>query len=407
MVRCCTRSGAHRTPASWVPAALLVCFAAGASHELTIEIGGGERVELVAHPSLESYWSGNSSLSSHEADLNGICEASTGCALWPAAHVMITYLRENVELFRGLNVLELGAGSGAVGIALHRLGAERVLLTDVRATLPLLHVNVKRNLRPSVSVPLDARGDTAAAPALSVSELQWGEPSLPAAVIDIAPDLVIGSDIVYGVSEDAELPLVRTLVDLAQLSTTQRGAHHSQAPRSGPSLLLAMVDRGDGHAPFLTSAAKHCLSVATVRRFPAVWQGHDAFVRRVSLKPPCNAIDAPKRTVFDGILDRTVPADIVFEDSLCLAFRDIAPQAPVHILVVPKKLDGLTKLSKARQEQTDLLGHLLYTARVIAEMERLDDGFRVVINDGDAGGQSVAHLHLHILGGRQMRWPPG
>ena len=255
-------------------------------------------------------------------------------------------------------------------------------------------------------MPLNARGDTDAgdgatnsATALFVAELQWGEPKLPAAVLDIAPDLVIGSDIVYGVSEEAELPLVQTLVALAQFTTR-------------PTVLLAMVDRGDGHAPFMTSAAKHCLHVATLKRYTAAWQGHDAFVRRVSLKPWCkvpgrNAIEAPTRTVFDGILEGQIPADIVYEDSLCLAFRDITPQAPAHILLVPKKRDGLTKLSNARREQTDLLGHLLYSVRVIAQKEGLDDGFRVVINDGKAGGQSVNHLHIHILGGRQMRWPPG
>ena len=124
---------------------LLLCWVivinvAQSSHELQVAIGDNEHISLVAHPSLESYWSGNSSLSSTEAeaDLNSICEESTGCALWPAAQVMITYLSENTDLFQKLNVLELGAGSGAVGIALHRLGAANVLLTDVHAALPLL-----------------------------------------------------------------------------------------------------------------------------------------------------------------------------------------------------------------------------------------------------------------------------
>ena len=135
---------------------LLLCWAialnfAESSHELKVAIGDGEHISLVAHPSLESYWSGNSSLSSTEAeaDLNSICEASTGCALWPSAQIMISYLSENAGLFQNVNVLELGAGSGAVGIALHRLGAANVLLTDVHAALPLLRINVKRNLRPS------------------------------------------------------------------------------------------------------------------------------------------------------------------------------------------------------------------------------------------------------------------
>ena len=80
---------------------------------------------------------------------------------------------------------------------------------------------------------------------------------------------------------------------------------------------------------------------------------------------------------------------------------------PVHILVIPKQRDGLTQLSKAREDQAPLLGHLLYTAQAIAHQEKLDEGFRIVINDGKQGCQSVYHLHVHILGGRQMNWPPG
>ena len=112
-------------------------------------------------------------------------------------------------------------------------------------------------------------------------------------------------------------------------------------------------------------------------------------------------------TIFDKIIAKEIPSDIVHEDDQCLAFRDIAPQAPVHILVIPKVRDGLTQLSKAREDQAGLLGHLLYTAQAIAQQEKLDDGFRIVINDGKQGCQSVYHLHVHILGGRQMGWPPG
>eukprot|EP00253_Pinus_taeda_P009209 PITA_09209 len=90
-----------------------------------------------------------------------------------------------------------------------------------------------------------------------------------------------------------------------------------------------------------------------------------------------------------------------------LAFRDIAPQAPTHIIIIPKVRDGLTGLSKAEERHEDILGHLLYTAKVIAKQEGLSDGFRIVINDGPTGCQSVYHLHIHLLGGRQMNWPPG
>ena len=85
---------------------------------------------------------------------------------------------------------------------------------------------------------------------------------------------------------------------------------------------------------------------------------------------------------------------------------DINPQAPIHIIVIPKNRDGLTKLSNAREDQTDILGHLLYVAQSVGKKE-CPDGFRIVINDGEHGAQSVYHLHLHVLGGRQLGWPPG
>ena len=112
-------------------------------------------------------------------------------------------------------------------------------------------------------------------------------------------------------------------------------------------------------------------------------------------------------TIFDKILDGEIPADVVYEDDLCLAFGDVAPQAPVHLLLIPKRRDGLTQLSKAREDQVSVLGHMLFQAQQIAKDEGLEDGFRIVINDGPAGSQSVYHLHIHILGGRQMTWPPG
>ncbi|XP_063595035.1 uncharacterized HIT-like protein Synpcc7942_1390 isoform X1 [Penaeus indicus] len=110
-------------------------------------------------------------------------------------------------------------------------------------------------------------------------------------------------------------------------------------------------------------------------------------------------------TIFDKIIDKSIPADIVYEDDKCLAFRDISPQAPTHILVIPKK--RLAMLSDATEEDNSLLGHLLLTANKVAAQEKLDNGFRIVINNGKDGAQSVYHLHLHILGGRQMSWPPG
>jgi len=111
-------------------------------------------------------------------------------------------------------------------------------------------------------------------------------------------------------------------------------------------------------------------------------------------------------TAFDNILSGKWPSEKVHEDDLALAFRDITPQAPVHILIIPKNRDGLVKLSNAREDQKDILGHLMYVAQMVGKKE-CPDGFRVVINDGEHGAQSVYHLHLHVLGGRQMNWPPG
>ncbi len=110
-------------------------------------------------------------------------------------------------------------------------------------------------------------------------------------------------------------------------------------------------------------------------------------------------------TIFSKIIRREVPADIVYEDDLTLAFKDIAPQAPVHILVIPKK--PIAQLADAESEDHALMGHLLLTAKRVAQQVGLDNGYRLVINNGSDGGQTVDHLHLHILGGRQMKWPPG
>lgn len=110
-------------------------------------------------------------------------------------------------------------------------------------------------------------------------------------------------------------------------------------------------------------------------------------------------------TIFSKIIRKEIPADIVYEDDLTIAFRDIAPQAPVHILVIPKK--PIPQLAAAESEDHALMGHLLLTAKRVAQELGLDNGYRLVINNGADGGQTVDHLHLHILGGRPMMWPPG
>lgn len=110
-------------------------------------------------------------------------------------------------------------------------------------------------------------------------------------------------------------------------------------------------------------------------------------------------------TLFAKIIRREIPADIVYEDDLCLAFRDVNPQAPVHVLLVPKK--PLVKLADARAEDQALMGHLLLKAGEIARQLGVGDAFRLAVNNGADAGQSVFHLHLHILAGRPFRWPPG
>lgn len=110
-------------------------------------------------------------------------------------------------------------------------------------------------------------------------------------------------------------------------------------------------------------------------------------------------------TIFSKIIRREIPADIVYEDDLCLAFKDINAQAPTHILVIPKK--PIVCLDDAEEADQELLGHLLMAVKKIAKEANLSNGYRVVINNGGDGGQTVYHLHLHILGNRQMQWPPG
>jgi histidine triad (HIT) family protein len=110
-------------------------------------------------------------------------------------------------------------------------------------------------------------------------------------------------------------------------------------------------------------------------------------------------------TIFGKIARKEIPANIIYEDNLAIAFHDISPQAPVHILVIPKQ--PIAKLADAESKDHALMGHLLLTAKRVAEQVGLTNGYRVVINNGPDGGQTVYHLHLHILGGRQMEWPPG
>lgn len=113
----------------------------------------------------------------------------------------------------------------------------------------------------------------------------------------------------------------------------------------------------------------------------------------------------PGPTLFTRIIEGEIPGDFVHRDEHCVVIRDINPQAPVHLLVIPVK--ALNGIQGADPGDLELLGHLLLTAKRVAEANGLGHGYRLVINSGDEGGQEVPHLHIHVLGGRQMEWPPG
>lgn len=111
-------------------------------------------------------------------------------------------------------------------------------------------------------------------------------------------------------------------------------------------------------------------------------------------------------TIFKRIIDREIPVDVVYEDDRVLAFRDVSPQAPVHVLVIPKQ--EIKSVDAIEEPDAALLGHLwLVIGKIARELGVAEDGYRVVTNCGKLGGQSVDHLHFHLLGGRQLDWPPG
>ena len=112
------------------------------------------------------------------------------------------------------------------------------------------------------------------------------------------------------------------------------------------------------------------------------------------------------KTIFEKIIDREIPSTVVFEDEQCIAIRDITPQAPVHCLIIPKR--RIERIAVAQENDQALLGHLLLVAGKVAQITGVaESGFRVVINNGKDGGETVPHLHVHLLGGRSLQWPPG
>lgn len=116
-------------------------------------------------------------------------------------------------------------------------------------------------------------------------------------------------------------------------------------------------------------------------------------------------MDYDDSNIFAKILRGEIPADVVHEDDRCLAFRDVSPQAPVHCLVIPK--EPIVNAGTATADQSGLLGHLMWVGAEVARKEGVGDAFRLVTNAGESAGQSVFHLHVHVLGGRPLGWPPG
>ncbi|MDR2812830.1 MAG: histidine triad nucleotide-binding protein [Puniceicoccales bacterium] len=111
-----------------------------------------------------------------------------------------------------------------------------------------------------------------------------------------------------------------------------------------------------------------------------------------------------EKDIFQKIIDREIPAEILMEDELCIAIRDIHPGAPIHVLIIPKK--NIPRLGEAQESDAPILGHLLLVAQKFAQNQGLSGGFRVVINNGPDAGESVPHLHVHLLAGKPMIWPP-
>ncbi|XP_078456129.1 putative HIT-like protein Synpcc7942_1390 [Lampetra fluviatilis] len=155
------------------------------------------------------------------------------------------------------------------------------------------------------------------------------------------------------------------------------------------------------------AARAHGLALGVCRAagLSTLGPGHDEVSRAKLAAQEWEKHGINKPTIFSKIISREIPADILHEDDMCLAFRDISPQAPTHFLVIPKL--RIPRISQAQSQDTQLLGHLLFIAKTLAKKEGLDNGYRVVINDGPDGSQSVYHLHVHVIGGRQMLWPPG
>lgn len=132
----------------------------------------------------------------------------------------------------------------------------------------------------------------------------------------------------------------------------------------------------------------------------------DEVARAIAAAKTAAAHDTAPPTIFDRIINKQIPSTVVHDDELCLGFKDISPQAPTHMLLIPKLRAGLTQIRHATADNAPVLGHMMVVAGQLGQ-KYCPNGFRLVINDGADGCQSVYHVHVHILGGRQMNWPPG
>jgi histidine triad (HIT) family protein len=176
-----------------------------------------------------------------------------------------------------------------------------------------------------------------------------------------------------------------------------------------PVHFVSGIDRsGSGRSSSTPASSSSSTSSCSNKRFMSSTGGSSDEVAKAQEAAAAAAAagDSGAPTVFDKLLSGEWKSDVVYQDDTTFCFRDINPQAPIHIVVIPKHRDGLTQLSLARPDQEALLGHLMFVASQVGKRE-CPNGFRIVINDGEHGAQSVYHLHLHIIGGRQMGWPPG
>ncbi|XP_022711631.1 uncharacterized protein LOC111273881 isoform X2 [Varroa jacobsoni] len=178
--------------------------------------------------------------------------------------------------------------------------------------------------------------------------------------------------------------------------------YYSHAVKEASKMLIGLIAKR-----LVMNSAFISRSLNTSRLQAVVRRSHSTDIDEVA-----NAARAARKhaasgqpTIFAKILDGTIPADIIYDDDKCIAFNDINPQAHVHFLVIPRKF--IATLEQADDSDQDLLGHLLLVARKVAAQQGLKEGYRVVINNGVQGAQSVYHLHVHVMGGRQMTWPPG